>query len=214
MSEFSLPSIACSLDRATRTVELRDRIMLGLMLVAIVHTSEAVAGDHSPITNTPIAPQDMVGQSSLTAPSAAKPNLFAVPAVNTPDFSSTEFRPRKHTVFNSDPTINFSSDAPMLKNTTVWQRLAESKSHDSVQLLTLWESTGSAVSLQAGKRGNPSLQWTSRVMNRGGSTQGLLDHIFAASLAHASSRLSNNSRSVNEITIPRLTNVPVASGLK
>ena len=54
----------------------------------------------------------------------------------------------------------------MLRGTSVWQRLSDYKSHDRVRLLTLWESPGSTVSLQAGKRGDPSLQWTSRLMNR------------------------------------------------
>ena len=43
------------------------------------------------------------------------------------------------------------------------------------------------VSLQAGRHGDPSLQWTSRLMNRGGATLGLLDRVFSVSLARASS---------------------------
>jgi len=70
-------------------------------------------------------------------------------------------------------------DAPMLRGTTVWQRLSEYRAHDRVRVLTLWESGGSTVSLQAGKRGSPSLQWTSGAMIHGAGTRGLLDRLFA-----------------------------------
>jgi hypothetical protein len=70
----------------------------------------------------------------------------------------------------------------MLRGTTVWQRLSDYRSRDRVRVVTLWETGGSSVSLQAGKKGDPSLQWTSRLMNRGGATRGLLDQVFATSV--------------------------------
>ena len=73
----------------------------------------------------------------------------------------------------------------MLGATTVWQRLSEYRGHNRVRVLTLWEAGGSSVSLQAGRKGDPSLQWTSRLMNRGGATRGLLDQMFSASIAGA-----------------------------
>jgi hypothetical protein len=127
------------------------------------------------------------------------PGVFTMPTSGgVPVFSTTEFRPRKHTVFDRDPAVSEFTDAPMIHYTTVWQRLSEYKSHDRVQVLTLWESSGSSVSLQAGKRGDPSLQWTSRLMNRGGSTRGLLDRFFSASIAGAASGFhTSSSRSSN-----------------
>src|SRR6202035_884549 len=124
----------------------------------------------------------------------AAPEVFAAPAAaDSPVFSTTDFRPRKHTIL--DPMVTYFGDAPMLRGTTVWQRMSEYKSRDRVRLLTLWESSGSTVSLQAGKRGDPSLQWTSRAMNRGGSTRGLLDRLFSVSLAGAGNRLHRTDRS-------------------
>jgi hypothetical protein len=70
----------------------------------------------------------------------------------------------------------------MLRGTTVWQRLSDYRSRDRVRVVTLWETGGGSVSLQAGKKGDPSLQWTSRLMNRGGATRGLLDQVLATSL--------------------------------
>jgi hypothetical protein len=83
----------------------------------------------------------------------------------------------------------------MLWNSTVWQQMADYKSRDRVRVLTLWESTGSSVSLQAGRHGDPSLQWTSRWMNHGGSTKGLLDQLFNVSLSGAGNKLRSLSRS-------------------
>src|SRR5260370_42117606 len=73
----------------------------------------------------------------------------------------------------------------MLRGTTVWQRLSDYRSRDRVRVVTLWETGGGSVSLQAGREGDPSLQWTSRLMSRGGATGGLLDQMFSTSLGGA-----------------------------
>ncbi len=70
------------------------------------------------------------------------------------------------------------------------------RAHNRVRLLTLWETGGSSVSLQAGRKGDPSLQWTSRLMNRGGATRGLLDQMFSASLAGAGRSLHLSPRTM------------------
>ena len=126
-----------------------------------------------------------------------------------PVYSTTEFRPRKRTVFDRDPAVSAFTDAPMIHYTTVWQQLSEYKSHDRVQVLTLWESSGSTVSLQAGKRGDPSLQWSSRLMNRDGSTRGLLDHLFSFSFSGA----GNGSRSTAHAAIAPVAPKPVANSV-
>jgi hypothetical protein len=201
MSEFRPSNDAPLLDRAARCNGIRDRMLVGLVLFTLVRASEALAGDQASIINAAVTPD--MGKLRLSSPtstaiSATTPGAFSAPvASNNPVFSATEFRPRKHTVFDSDPAINSFGDTPMLRGTTVWQRLAEYRSHDRVRLLTLWESSGSSVSLQAGKRGDPSLQWTSRLMNRGGSTEGLLDRLFSVSLARAGNGLRNATRSTN-----------------
>jgi hypothetical protein len=117
-------------------------------------------------------------------------------------------------MFDSGPMVNSFVDTPMLRGTTVWQRMSEYKSHDRVRLLTLWESSGSTVSLQAGKRGYPSLQWTSRVMNGGGSTRGLLDRLFAVSLAGAGTRLRHTDQSASAAATPNPVSVPVIASVK
>jgi hypothetical protein len=158
----------------------------------------------APVNLGPLSPAYSVLIPAPTLTPAPAPGAFTMPTYGgVPVFSTTDFRPRRHTVFDRDPPVSAFTDAPMLHYTTVWQQLSEYKSHDRVQVLTLWESSGSSVSLQAGKRGDPSLQWTSRLMNRGGSTRGLLDRFFSASIAGAASGFHNSSS--------RSSNAPAAA---
>jgi hypothetical protein len=208
MSEFR-PSIVAPL--------LRKRILPGLVLFSLVHAGQVLAGDQPSIAKAPFDPVvDYFHPSSAPAAAAmATPGIYSAPALDgTQVFSTTDFRPRKRTVFDRDPAVSLFSDAPLLRTTTVWQRMSEYKSHDRVQVLTLWESSGSTVSLQAGKRGDPSLQWTSRVMNHGGSTQGLLDRLFSVSLAGATAGLRNATRSNSLPAAPKPAATQMAAGLK
>lgn len=188
-------------------------MLLGLVLFTLVRTGEALAGDSVSITHS-----DPLAENFGVPPAAANPltqEFLTVPAMSeAAAYSSTDFRPRRHTLLDSDPVADAYGSAPMLRGTTVWQRLADYKSHDGVRLLTLWESPGSTVSLQAGKRGDPSLQWTSRLMNRGGSTHGLLDRWFSVSLAGAGNRFRSLTRTPVTTAQPKQADTPVVAGLK
>ena len=197
---------------AARSSGFHDRTLLGLLFFTLVGTSEALAGDQTSIVNAAANPAAADIHQSSPSPAAmlTDPQFFSVPKTTDPRvFSATDFRPRKSTVFDRDPAIGALGDAPMLHGTTVWQRMAEYRAHDRVRLLTLWESSGSTVSLQAGKRGDPSLQWSSRLMNRDGSTRGLLDHLFSFSFAGA----GNNSRSTPHATLTPAAPKPVANSV-
>ena len=117
----------------------------------------------------------------LFAPPLYMPGTYALSQQAEPrSYSAQEFRPRGRSVSESDPhgptELNLAFDA------SIWQRLNEYRNHDRIRVLTLWESGASAVSLQADHRGGPSLQWTSRLMNRGGATHGLLDRLLPTSI--------------------------------
>jgi hypothetical protein len=205
------------LDHAARCNGIRDRMLVGLVLFTLVRTGEALAGDQTFVGNSALDPG--AGKPRRSSPPAmatmATPQFFSAPALaDNQGFSPTEFRPRKHTLFDHDPAVSSFGDAPMFRGTTVWQRLSEYKSHDRVRLLTLWQSSGSTVSLQAGKHGDPSLQWSSRLMNRGGATQGLLDRLFSVSLARAGNGLRNTARTTNAAATPKQVGVPVVAELK
>ena len=175
---------------------IRDGVLLGLVLFTLVQAAMRWRASKPWLRIPRRIPTriNFAGRRRLLRRRWIMAQLFSVPAAtDNQAFSPTEFRPRKHSVLDND-FVNPVGDAPMLRGTTVWQRMSEYKSHDRLRLLTLWESSGSTVSLQAGKHGDPSLQWTSRLMNRGGATHGLLDRLFSASLAHAGSSLRNAAR--------------------
>jgi len=217
MPEFRPSSDTPQTDSAMRCHGVRDRILVGLVLYTLVRTSEALAGDQAAATRLPLDPEmgDQRQSPPLTTSSIRPLEDLAAPIdAGKPVFSSTDFRPRKATLFDRDPSAAAYDDLPMLHGTTVWQRMADYKSHDRVRVLTLWESQGSTVSLQAGRKGDPSLQWTSRLMNRGGSTRGLLDRWFSASLANAGNSLRGVSRSVSAPAATKPMNMPVNASLK
>jgi hypothetical protein len=206
MPEFRPTIVAPHLKCASLCNRIRSRILPGVVLLGLVHAGAASANEQSSITKATFDPVvDYFHPSSAHAAAAmATPGILGAPVLDGQQaFSTTDFRPRKRTVFDRDPAVNLFGDAPLLHTTTVWQRMAEYKSHDRVQVLTLWESSGSMVSLQAGKRGDPSLQWTSRLMNHGGSTQGLLDRLFSVSLAGATAGLRNATRSTSTLSTPK-----------
>jgi hypothetical protein len=96
-------------------------------------------------------------------------------------YSTTEFRPRG-TSLSTAATATHDQSVPMLRDTNIWERMADFKSSRGVRLLTLWESRGSTLSLQAGHGGGALLQWTSRTFGHGEGTHSLLDHLFSTSI--------------------------------
>jgi hypothetical protein len=216
MLEVRPSNAALLVDAAQFSGGIREGILLGLVLFTLVRSGEALAGDQATIPNA-MGVGNLRKSSPSTFASPAAPGDFAVlPADGIQAFSTTEFRPRHHAAFDSNAAVSAFGDAPMLHSTTVWQRMSEYKSQNRVRLLTLWESSGSTVSLQAGRRGDPSLQWTSRLMNRGGSTRGLLDRLFSVSFAGASTGFRDASRSTHApaLSKPVGAGTPAAASLK
>jgi len=214
MSEFR-PSIDAPTQEPAPCHSSRERFLLGLAVFTLVLTSKTPAADQATVINAKVeaAPVNLGPVSPALTPATGVFTMSTSGGV--PVFSTTEFRPRKRTLFDRDPAVSAFTDAPMIHYTTVWQRLSEYKSHDRVQVLTLWESSGSSVSLQAGKRGDPSLQWTSRLMNRGGSTRGLLDRFFSASITGAASGFRSSGRTSSAPSAASKPGLPpVAATLK
>ena len=103
-----------------------------------------------------LAKDQALGAGSALKWGAESSPLFALPApVDEPRvFSATEFRPRKHGLVDSNTVTHEPAiiDAPIAKDTSIGRQLAEFKSQDRVRLLTLWRSSASSLTLQAGKR--------------------------------------------------------------
>lgn len=118
-------------------------------------------------------------RAQIAAPSIPAPFALSAPP-EMPAFSPREFRPRKPGLLEeaagrSEETV---IDAPMLRDSSIARELSEAKTQDRVRLLTLWQSRASSLSLQAGKRGAPSLQWSTPWMHRGTAARGLFDHLL------------------------------------
>jgi hypothetical protein len=140
---------------------------LTLLSFVLVRGAPALAGEHT--------------AGDLPLRSSAVPPSFALSRPLDPPFSATEFRPRRSSIAAADQASKTGPllDAPMLQGSLA-QQMAQFKSQNRVRVLTLWQTQGSTLSLQAGRHGAPTLQWSTPWVNREGATQGLLDHLLPA----------------------------------
>jgi len=168
---------------AARHAGVCDRFLIGLVAITLVRAGEALAGEQASEAGAvgKLEPSDSRPSTELPSSLFAVPGKYSVSGMTeTNAFSPAEFRPRGHSIFESDTHADLADDK-LISDTPVWQRLSEFKTRDRVRVLTLWRSRLSSVSLQAGKKGSPSLQWSSRLMNSGETTDGLLDRWLPAS---------------------------------
>lgn len=178
----------------------RERTLMAFAFISCVCGGEVLAKEQT------------LGADATPKPGVDSPAFFALPAVvdeprafsmtaapieEPQTFSATEFRPRRQGFSGADLGKHETSiiDAPML-DTSVARQWRESKSQDRVRLLTLWRSSVSSVSLQAGKHGMPSLQWSTPWMHRDVASRGLFDRLVTLS-----PRTGSGSRGV----VPRQT---------
>lgn len=163
-------STTCA-QRQPRCAGLREHTLIAVF-ISCVCGSEALAKDQT------------LGSEGPLKPGAEFSALFALPmSFDEPRaFSATEFRARRQGLGGADPAKRETSviDAPML-DSSVARQWRESKSQGRVRLLTLWQSSLSSVSLQAGKHGMPSLQWSTPWMHRDVASRGLFDRFLTVS---------------------------------
>jgi hypothetical protein len=192
-----------------------DRFLFGLALLTLVRAADAPAGELA-AQGVAVRPEPQVrtqgtGTSAfsgylftkqpLTSRSLSDPLLMAPGAYGlprsysldeAPTFADKEFRPRGRSMFDADAG---GLEQGLSFNQSTWQRLNEYRTRDKVRVLTLWESGASALSLQTNHKGDPSLQWTSRLMNRGGATHGILDQLFPTSIFGGATRVTRSPTS-------------------
>jgi hypothetical protein len=169
-------------QRRSRSKGLCECLVVGLMLYSLVPDC-ASAGDQ-PQSGDARRNTDArhTAPAQIAAPSLPAPFIFSAPRAEAPLFSPTEFRPRRQGLLEAAAARSEVSviDAPMLRDTSIARELSEAKTQDRVRLLTLWQSRASSLSLQAGKRGAPSLQWSTPWMHRDASSRGLFDRLLLA----------------------------------
>lgn len=166
-------------QRRSRGNGLRECLLMTLVLYSQA-SREASAGESQQSPDARRNEQKSA-HAQPAAPSFPAAFAFSGPREAIPAFSPTEFRPRKPSLLAAPAAGSEASiiDAPMLADTSIVRELSEAKTQDRVRLLTLWQSRASSLSLQAGKRGAPSLQWSTPLMHRDSSSPGLFDRLLA-----------------------------------
>jgi hypothetical protein len=100
------------------------------------------------------------------------------PPLDGRDEASADFRPRGRSMADTPAAALPGVDSrEAMSGTPAWQRLVQIETQNRVRLLTLWESSIGSLSLQAGHKGSPSLQWSTRSF-RPDAARGLLDRWF------------------------------------
>jgi hypothetical protein len=167
---------------ALRCGNIREGAVFTLLLYTLLRSGEVLAGDGSPNSDAALKLDTMAAPPTISFTSLTTvPRLSAEQLLAVPSFSATEFRPRPRSSMESDPakTAGIGMDAP-LHGDSISQQMREYRSQDRLRLLTLFEKSGSTLSLQAGKRGGPSLQWSSPWVSRAGASHGLFDRWLTA----------------------------------
>jgi hypothetical protein len=218
MPQYRPQSTAGKLACAARSCNF-TRVLLGMAMLTLLGVCDALAGDAATEfgarprvddLRTPATGGTRSYVGPLFAPPLYMPGAYALPEpAETQSYSPKDFRPRGRSVLETDP--RGPTEENLAFDKTIWQRLNEYRNRDKIRVLTLWESGASTVSLQADHRGGPSLQWTSRLMNRGGATHGLLDRLFPVSIlgngtSHSLATRSTNSsllKAANPLGMPR-----------
>jgi len=191
MSDIEPVNAAIAGSAERRCNIMRENALLTLVLCSVVRATQALAGDQPSDAASALKHEH---HDLRALQSAATPPFVSVNPLANDAFSATEFRPRRHGVMDLDSARSgaFIVEAPVLKNTSVWQHMADYKSQGRVRLLTLWQTGGSSLSLQAGKGGAPSLQWSTPWVRREGTSRGVFDHL----LAEPARAAANNLRSI------------------
>ncbi|MGA2776458.1 MAG: hypothetical protein ABSF94_02800 [Steroidobacteraceae bacterium] len=170
-----------------------NRCLSALLYLLLIGSTGARAEEGGGALRTENPPRDRAAAPAKPAresPKAAAPfdaksfpdltTKFAITSSSM--FSTTEFRPHGPSLNATAPVTTAAESVPMLRETNAWDRLADYKSSHGIRLLTLWESPGSTLSVQTGRGGGPSLQWSSRTFGRGEGTHSLLDHLFSTAI--------------------------------
>jgi hypothetical protein len=180
--------------------------LLGLAILALMRAGVACADDPAVQTQpeNDLAPRTSFKPAAL--PEFTKHYTFSDPLLTAPSdyrlsqlpetktYSATEFRPRGHSIFDADPRLS-PPTGTLTADKNLMQRFNEYRSHDRVRVLTLWDTGASAISIQTDHKGDPSLQWTSHLFNRGGAKEGLLDQLFPVSVFGGATHVTRSATS-------------------
>jgi hypothetical protein len=185
---------------------MSERCLLSLAVLALMRAGVACAAD--PAAQTQLehnvearaaikstALPEFTKHYTLSDPLLSAPSEYRLSAMpETKSYSATEFRPRGHSIFDADPRLSPPGGA-LSVNKDLLQRLNDFRTRDRLRVLTLWDTGASNISIQTDHKGDPSLQWTSRLFNKGGATQGLLDRLFPVSVFGGATHITRSATS-------------------
>jgi hypothetical protein len=161
-----------------RRFGFRESMLMALAIYAVARGGGAAAADAAPKF---VLPRPQFAAPQLEQPSLA-PSFAAAPVAVEPDaFWPSEFRQRPRGISEAagGRSEGWLRDMPRLQDNSMAHQVTEFKSQDRLRLLTLWQSHASSLSLQAGKHGAPSLQWSTPWVRREGGPRGLFDHLLS-----------------------------------
>jgi hypothetical protein len=178
----------------SRSNGLCECLLVALALYSLA-PRDASAGDQPQSTDTRRSSDVQTpARAQIATQSYPARFAFSAPGAETQVFSPTEFRPRKQGLETAAAGSDvFVIDAPMLRDTSIAGELSEARTQDRVRLLTLWQSRASSLSLQTGKHGAPSLQWSTPWMHRDAASRGLFDRLLAVSPRSFGSTVRNSA---------------------
>jgi hypothetical protein len=206
MSEIGPVNGTIADHSATRRNHIRESMLLTLVLYSVVRATQALAGEQPLSTDSALKDGAKNSRETQTAGTSmfSAPFVSARPLNKVEAYSDTEFRPRKRGLDRLESARSQGSiiDTPMLQGTSIWQQLAQYRSQDRVRLLTLWQTKGSSLSLQAGRHGVPSLQWSTPWAHHEGAARGLLDRLLTVPPRTGSSN--------SHVKLPRPASTPTA----
>lgn len=140
------------------------------------------------------------GASGAQSSEAGLPD-FALRDFSLEEVVPGEFRPRSS---RSLLDAQHGTEDSLMNDSDTWQRLAsEYRAHRRVRVVTLWDAGWSSVSLQAGKHGDPYLQWTGHLFGRSEANHGLLDHWMPSSAPNDGS--ASKGGIAHTLSLPSLT---------
>lgn len=175
------PKRSCLLAVKPRRVKC-DLFFAGLAVAALVHVGDAAAAE--PASGAGGFSGELP-LSHLLDSASSGPGPFALPEGYTlrsnADPASFSLGPlRAHGAAPVNAEGGATTDEALMHDSPIWQRLADFRNLGRLRVFTFWQTGANSLSLQAGKKGAPSLQWTAKLGDGGPGGGGLFNRVTPA----------------------------------
>jgi hypothetical protein len=117
-----------------------------------------------------------------TAPLFAADDPFGLQDFTLQELAPRDFRGRPRSLNETQGPLK--AEDSLMDDRDTWQRLAsEYRAQRRVRVVTLWDAGWSSLSLQAGKHGDPSLQWTGHLFGHSEVRHGVFDRWMPSAMS-------------------------------